>query len=165
MIRNARKKKAAAKKGNKSFHRVHSFLIGLRFINNSFSSSELRLLNRYNDSIRYWEEPDKEQRNFTYADYVPTASIIAFAWQRINPTNINKKILDQATIVWQTVWHIIPHADNFRMSSFTISSTLNSSLIGLANSSLVLALISIIGFLDGTCCSVQYLFQLLLLNH
>lgn len=48
---------------------------------------------------RYWEEPDKEQRNFTYADYVPIASIIAFAWQHINPTNINKKILDQALLL------------------------------------------------------------------
>lgn len=48
---------------------------------------------------RYWEEPDKEQRNFTYVDYVPTASIIAFAWQRINPTNINKGILDQALLL------------------------------------------------------------------
>jgi hypothetical protein len=48
---------------------------------------------------RYWEEPDKKQRNFTYVDYVPTASIIAFAWQRINPTNINKEILDQALLL------------------------------------------------------------------
>lgn len=48
---------------------------------------------------RYWEEPDKEQRNFTYVDYVPTASIIAFAWQRINPTNINKEILDQSLLL------------------------------------------------------------------
>ncbi|NLN24931.1 MAG: hypothetical protein GX163_04615, partial [Bacteroidetes bacterium] len=47
---------------------------------------------------RYWEEPDKKQRNFTYVDYVPTASIITFAWQRFNPTNINKEILDQALL-------------------------------------------------------------------
>lgn len=48
---------------------------------------------------RYWEEPDKVQRNFTYVDYVPTASIIAFAWQRINPTNISKESLAQALLL------------------------------------------------------------------
>lgn len=48
---------------------------------------------------RYWEEPDKAQRNFNYIDYVPTASIIAFSWQRINPTNISKEILDQALLL------------------------------------------------------------------
>ena len=48
---------------------------------------------------RYWKEQDKAQRNFTCVDYVPTASIIAFAWQRINPTNISKEILDQALLL------------------------------------------------------------------
>jgi hypothetical protein len=48
---------------------------------------------------RYWEEPGEERRNITYVDYIPTASIIVFAWQRINPTNINKEILDQALLL------------------------------------------------------------------
>lgn len=39
---------------------------------------------------------DKKQTKPLFVDYIPTASIIAFAWQRINPTNINKDILDQA---------------------------------------------------------------------
>lgn len=45
---------------------------------------------------RYWEEMDIKQTKPLLVDYIPTASIIAYAWQRINPTNINKKILDQA---------------------------------------------------------------------
>ncbi|WRS28613.1 hypothetical protein U6B65_05650 [Oscillospiraceae bacterium MB08-C2-2] len=48
---------------------------------------------------QYWDEPDKAKRDATYVDYVPTASVIAFAWQRINPTNINKEVLDQALLL------------------------------------------------------------------
>jgi len=48
---------------------------------------------------RYWEDPDKTQKKVTFVDYIPTASIIAFAWQRINPTNINKDVLDQALLL------------------------------------------------------------------
>lgn len=48
---------------------------------------------------RYWEEPDKGQTKPLFIDYIPTASIIAFAWQRINPTNINKDVLDNALLL------------------------------------------------------------------
>lgn len=48
---------------------------------------------------RYWEESGKGQTKPLFIDYIPTASIIAFAWQRINPTNINKDILDNALLL------------------------------------------------------------------
>lgn len=48
---------------------------------------------------RYWEEPEGKKRDFLFVDYIPTASIIAFSWQRINPTNINREVLDQAILL------------------------------------------------------------------
>jgi hypothetical protein len=48
---------------------------------------------------RFWEEPDKTHRKNIIVDYIPTASIIAFAWQRINPLNINKDVLNQALLL------------------------------------------------------------------
>lgn len=48
---------------------------------------------------RYWEEPSDKLRDSSYVDYLPTASIIAFAWQRINPTSINKVVLDHALLL------------------------------------------------------------------
>lgn len=48
---------------------------------------------------RYWEEPEGKKRDLLFVDYIPTASIIVFSWQRINPTNINREVLDQAILL------------------------------------------------------------------
>ncbi|TYO69965.1 prenyltransferase/squalene oxidase repeat-containing protein [Rossellomorea marisflavi] len=48
---------------------------------------------------RYSEKYSNGQTKPIFIDYIPTASIIAFAWQRINPTNINKDILDNALLL------------------------------------------------------------------
>lgn len=48
---------------------------------------------------RYWEEIDKGHAKQLLVDYLPTASIIAFAWQRIKPTSINEEVLDQALLL------------------------------------------------------------------
>lgn len=49
---------------------------------------------------RYWEREHKEKgREFSVVDYIPIASILAFAWQRINPTNIKKGILEQSLLL------------------------------------------------------------------
>jgi hypothetical protein len=48
---------------------------------------------------RYWGENDKSQIKHSFIDYIPAASIIAFAWQRINPININNDILKDALLL------------------------------------------------------------------
>lgn len=48
---------------------------------------------------RYWAAHDEDDTNRIIVDYIPTASIIAFAWQRINPTNINFDVLDKAMLL------------------------------------------------------------------
>jgi len=52
----------------------------------------------------------------------------------------------------------------FGLSNRPMYSMLKSSLLGLAKTSLILALIFFIAAFAGTCCSVQYHFQSLFLN-
>jgi len=49
---------------------------------------------------RYCTEPDGNKRiNRIVVDYIPIASVIAFAWKRIKPLNINLSIFDQALVL------------------------------------------------------------------
>lgn len=51
----------------------------------------------------YWNNPNTRQDIDILTDYIPTASIIVFAWQRIRPTNIKKEILNKAfLLIYQT---------------------------------------------------------------
>lgn len=45
---------------------------------------------------QYWEAKEDSGIRSITVDYLPVASIIIFAWQRINPSNINATILDKA---------------------------------------------------------------------
>jgi hypothetical protein len=47
----------------------------------------------------WWEDTEDGQRKNIVVDYIPTASIIAFAWQRINPINTNNEIIEKALLL------------------------------------------------------------------
>ena len=45
------------------------------------------------------DRTNESKSNNIIVDYIPTASIIGFAWQRIKPLNINRDVLDQALML------------------------------------------------------------------
>jgi hypothetical protein len=47
----------------------------------------------------YWNTADDNSIKNEIVDYIPTASMLAFAWQRINPTSINDDVYKQALLL------------------------------------------------------------------